>query len=94
MESGSFYYLPVFGLLFSLRILAGHPPTVIYTVMLVLAFMAYQLARKAPRMDLKKAFSQILPLLFACILAALVLTLPQTGLFLELMGMSSRGRAF
>jgi hypothetical protein len=93
LESGRFYFVPLFGLLFSLSILAGHPPTVVYTVMLILAFAFYQFARGELRMDIKRAFSRFMPL-FAGVIAAFILTLPQTGLFLELIGLSSRGAPF
>jgi hypothetical protein len=93
LESSRLHFLALFALLFSLSILAGHPPTVVYASMLMLAFAVYQLTIQRSPGGVKSALKSTAFILCA-LLCALIITLPQTGLFFELLGLSSRGAPF
>lgn len=86
-------YLMLFILSFALSVLAGHPPTVVYTGIMVFLFWAFESTQKKERIS----FRQTAELFFLFIFSSLVimlLSMPQTGLFLELINLSSRGAAF
>ncbi|MCE5299473.1 MAG: YfhO family protein [Spirochaetia bacterium] len=90
-KNGFFSYWPLFTLLCSLSLLAGHPPTVMYTAIFLIAFRVYLAgpARQQPR-EFMSAF------LFGVItiLASALLSMPQSGLFWEYLNLSTRGTPF
>jgi hypothetical protein len=86
-------YLILFILSFSLSVLAGHPPTAIYTGLLVFLFWIFETTKNAEKLPPKGALGIIFLFLFSLLLVVL-LSMPQTGLFYELLSLSSRGAAF
>ncbi len=86
-------YLILFILSFALSVLAGHPPTVIYTGLLVIMFWAFEITRSMPRPGIKKSAGYLFLFLFSMLLV-IILSMPQTGIFYELLSLSSRGSSF
>lgn len=86
-------YLVLFILSFSLSVLAGHPPTVIYTVLIVFIYGAHEITYKTEKPSLNDIFKSII-LLFVSLLFVALLSMPQAGIFYELLNLSSRGASF
>jgi hypothetical protein len=93
LRTGSIIYWPLFVITCALSVLAGHPPTIVYTVILIAAFWLYFLSSARKKIGLNDLFN----VLFFCVIsgaAIAMLSMPQAGMFLELLGRSTRGQSY
>jgi hypothetical protein len=93
LKTGRFVYWPLLALFTAISALAGHPPTLFYTAILLLCFWIYFMASRREKFRARDALNI---LFFAAITALTVfmLSMPQSGMFSELLNASTRGRSF
>ena len=93
LNTGKVIYWPVFIVFSALSVLAGHPPTIIYTGILVVSYWIYDVISSRRAFGLKEAVDTAVFSLVSCA-SIIMLTMPQAGMFLELLGRSTRGQGF
>ncbi len=86
-------YWPLFVLFCALCVLAGHPPTVVYTALLVFAYWLYINLSDRSSFTVSRIINAMF-FLFISLAAIFMLSMPQAGMFMELLKLSSRGQSF
>jgi hypothetical protein len=86
-------YFVIFLLTYTLSLLAGHPPTLFYTTILIVLFWFYENSFSFKIFSIRKILKPVYFLIisFAAIFA---LSMPQSGIFYELLNLSSRGSSY